>query len=218
MAFFSNFRRSAAELKNIRCIVVTAVLIALDLALKGVTIQVTNELKISFAFLALASVGMLYGPVVSFMAGVITDVIGFLLFTASQGGVFNPMFTAIEAIGAMIYGIFLYDLKYAKIDLRNFKSTPKEGLKQVGRIAIAKAAVVVVCNLLLTPTAIVLNKFFMSGEWIVEPTLIAYPARLIKNCVQYPVDCVLLVLVLFPVMLAYRSVFRVQSSKEGYKT
>ncbi len=218
MAFFSNFKKSAAELKSIRCIVVTAVLIALDLALKSVTIQVTNELKISFAFLALASVGMLYGPVVSLMAGVITDVIGFLFFTASQGGAFNPMFTAIEAIGAMIYGIFLYDLRYAKIDLRDFRSTPKEGLKQVGRIAAAKAAVVVVCNLVLTPTAIVLNKFFMSGEWIVEPTLIAYPVRLIKNCVQYPVDCVLLVLVLFPVMLAYRSVFRVQNSKEGYKT
>ncbi len=214
MAFFSNFRRSAAELKNIRCIVVTAALIALDLALKGVTIQVTNDLKISFAFLALASIGMLFGPTVSFMAGVITDVIGF--FTTPQaGGAFNPMFTAIEAIGAMIYGIFLYELRYAKIDLRDFKSTPKDGLKQVGRIILAKVTVVVVCNLVLTPTAIVVNKFFMSGEWIVEPTLMAYPARLLKNAIQCPVDCVLLVLVLFPVMLAYRSVFKVTQKQGG---
>lgn len=213
MAFFSNFKKSAAELKNIRCIVVTAVLIALDLALKGITIQVTNELKISFAFLALASIGMLFGPTVSFMAGVVTDVIGF--FTAPQSGPFNPMFTAIEAIGAMIYGIFLYKLRYAKVDLRDFKSTPKEGLKQVGRIVLAKVTVVVVCNLVLTPTAIVLNKFFMSGEWIVEPTLMAYPARLLKNAIQCPVDCVLLVLVLFPVMLAYRSVFKGYAKQQG---
>ncbi len=217
MAFFTNFRKSAAELKNIRCITVTAVLIALDLALKSVTIQVTNELKISFAFLALASVGMLFGPTVSLIAGVITDVIGF--FTTPQSGAFNPMFTAIEAIGAMIYGIFLYNLRYAKVDLRGFKNTPIEAAKQVGRIVLAKVTVVVVCNLILTPIAIVVNKFFMSGEWIMQPTFMAYPVRLLKNCIQCPVDCVLLILVLFPVMLAYRSVFKVtQNSKEGYKT
>ncbi len=39
MAFFANFKKSALELKNLRCLCVTAILIALDLALKSVTIN-----------------------------------------------------------------------------------------------------------------------------------------------------------------------------------
>lgn len=74
------FIRSAKELKSIRCLCVTAMLIALDLALKlFVGIQVTDSMKISFAFIAIASIGMLYGPTVGFAAGIITDLLGFII-------------------------------------------------------------------------------------------------------------------------------------------
>ena len=62
MAFFSKFGRSAMELRSIRCLTVTGVLIALDIVLKMVSIRITADIKITFAYLALATVGMLYGP------------------------------------------------------------------------------------------------------------------------------------------------------------
>ena len=60
--FFGSFKKSAQELKSVRCIAVTAVLIALACILKTLTIQPMPTLKIGFAFVAIASIGMLYGP------------------------------------------------------------------------------------------------------------------------------------------------------------
>ena len=105
MAIFTNFKKSASELKSIRCITVTAMLIALNLALKSVTVYISDDLKISFSFLALAAIGMLFGPTVGFLAGTITDILGLLI--ANTIGAVNPLFTLVEATGGMLYGMFL---------------------------------------------------------------------------------------------------------------
>lgn len=207
MTFFATFKRSAAELKNLRCLCVTAILIALDLVLKSVaTINVTKDMKITFAFLALASVGMLFGPVVAFLAGTVTDVLGMLI--ANNISAFNPMFTLIEALGAMIYGIFLYDLRFSDVNTLGGKFTNKNDVKQLLRIVLAKVSVVIVCNLALTPLALIVSNSMEAGAFIYAPTLAKYPARLIKNAIQCPVDIVLLFAVLPIISTAYNRVFR----------
>lgn len=206
MTFFANFRKSASELKNLRCLCVTAILIALDLVLKSVTINVTKDLKISFAFLALASVGMLFGPVVSLLAGVITDVAGLLI--AQQMGAFNPMFTLVEATGAMIYGIFLYGLRFSTRGASGGKFVEKNDIKQILRIIFAKVTVVVICNLILTPIALIVSNSMAAGAFVYEPTLKVYTVRLVKNAVQCPVDCVMLIAVLPIILTAYNRVFK----------
>ena len=113
MAFFRNFKKSFEELKSIRCLTVTALLIGVSVALKFVMIMPSETLKISFAFVGLAAIGMLYGPVVAGLAGVVTDVIGFLV---KPTGAFSPIFTLVEVAGAVIYGIFLYGLNPVKLD------------------------------------------------------------------------------------------------------
>lgn len=207
MTFFAEFKRSAAELKSLRCLCVTAILIALDLVLKSVaTINVTKDMKITFAFLALASVGMLFGPVVAFLAGTVTDVLGMLI--ANNIGAFNPMFTLIEALGAMIYGIFLYDLRFSDSNTLAGKFTDKNDVKQLLRIVLSKVVVVIVCNLILTPLALIVSSSMEAGTFIYAPTLAKYPARLIKNAIQCPVDCVLLFAVLPIISTAYNRVFK----------
>ena len=214
MTFFANFKRSALELKNLRTLCVTAILIALDLVLKlTVTINVTKDMKITFAFLALASIGMLYGPVVAFLAGTVTDVIGF--FITPQSGAFNPMFTAIEAIGGMIYGIFLYNLRFSGAEELGGKFTSKNDVKQILRIVFAKVTVVVICNLLLTPLALIATASMEAGTLIYAPTLARYNVRLVKNAIQCPVDCVLLLAVLPIILTAYNRVFRRGKLKIG---
>lgn len=279
MSFFEKFGRSAVELKSIRCITVTGVLIALDLVLKMLTIKLTNDLKITFAFIALATIGMLFGPTVGFLAGIMTDVIGYLL--NSDGG-FSPLFTLIEAIGGMIYGIFLYDIKPVSVRQKVLENASKNVLGKkvlwsiltgmiggivfgavtfvINRIAVnytdaegttgkvaavvadpmliyaaavvgflyglffaviissgsgekndiissvrmivSKIVVVVICNLLMTPAAMIL-----SGYTTLETAISTYPARVVKNAVQCPVDCLIMLIVLFPILAAYKRIF-----------
>lgn len=207
MTFFASFKKSAAELKSLRCLCVTAILIALDLVLKSVaTINVTKDMKITFAFLALASVGMLFGPVVAFLAGTVTDILGMLI--ANNIGAFNPMFTLIEALGAMIYGIFLYDLRFSDSNTLGGKFTNKNDIKQLLRIVLSKVTVVIVCNLILTPLALIVSNSMEAGTFVYAPVLAKYPVRLIKNAVQCPVDIVLLFAVLPIISTAYNRVFK----------
>ena len=279
MSFFEKFGRSAFELKSIRCIIVTGILIALDIVLKLFSISISNDLKITFAYIALATIGALYGPTVAFLAGAMTDIIGFLM--KPEGG-FSPLFTLIEAVGAMIYGIFLYGMKPFNINealknqrsehsilktvfisdavglgvgavfgllmylISNYftglvsddKNTQKiitslsdpslivaaiflgffYGLlftfiirvnrSQTGetgksvRIILSKVVVTVICNLIMTPMAMIL-----SGYTTPESTAAAYPLRLVKNAIQCPVDCIILLIVIFPVLAAYKKIF-----------
>lgn len=210
MTFFANFKRSAAELKDLRCLCVTAILIALDLVLKSVTIPISADMKITFAFLALASIGMLFGPVVAFLAGTVTDILGMLI--AQNMGAFNPMFTLVEATGAMIYGIFLYGLKFTRADSLGGKFTDKNDVKQLIRIVLAKVVVVIVCNLIMTPFAITITKTMEAGTYNAGVFWTGLWARitkgLIKNAIQCPVDCILLFAVLPIILTAYNRVFK----------
>lgn len=279
MSFFEKFGRSASELRSVRCITATGILIALDLVLKMLSIKITSDLKITFAYLALATVGMLFGPVVAFIAGALTDIIGF--FLTADGG-FSPLFTVVEAVGAMIYGIFLYDIKpvsfgkgtpekperetalksifvglgigavtavvfgVAMYVIGNIFSAYIEAEGNLGKVArlltqfelvyvalaagflygilftiiimngkrsdsgivsslkiiLSKVAVVVICNLILTPIAMV-----SSGYMTADSMIGAYPLRVVKNAIQCPVDCLLLLMVMFPILSAYRKIF-----------
>lgn len=266
MAIFTNFKKSASELKSIRCITVTAMLIALNLALKSVTVYVTADLKISFSFLALAAIGMLFGPTVGFIAGTITDILGLLI--ANTIGAFNPLFTLVEATGGMLYGMFLYNLKPIKFDKESLKLniSPEEaqlrgvnakiaaglmigavfvlryfyefnnlfviyvvvaallyGLvlyrlallpwKQLFRVIGAKVTVAIVCNIIMTPLVMVITEMWTWDVMIMEKI----PARLLKNAIQVPADCVLLLIILFPIMAAYNRIFRNNSAVKQKK-
>jgi|GEM_PF-58956 ECF transporter S component (folate family) len=186
------FIRSAKELKSIRCLCVTAMLIALDIALKLLAgIQVTDSIKISFAFVAIASIGMLYGPTVGFIAGIITDLLGFVI---KPTGAFDIRFTLIEALGALIYGLFLYNAVNGKWLLP--------------RIIAAKTTVVIICNLWLTTWAIA----SVAGKGF----LVMLPARVISNLAMLPIDIFILVLFLPIVLRAYNTVFKgVRKVKEN---
>ena len=111
--FFSIFTDSAKELKKIRTITVTGLLIAIHVALGTLaTINISQYAKISVAFFAIAIIGMLYGPVVAMIAGAICDVIGFLL---RPQGSFLIVFTLIAMLSGIIYGICLYRRKGVKL-------------------------------------------------------------------------------------------------------
>lgn len=213
MAFFGKFKRSAKELGDIRCLAVTAVFIALDLVLKTfVNVQITEELKLNFAFVAVAAIGMLYGPTVAGLACVVTDVLGYML---KPTGGFSPLFTLVEVAGGVIYGAFLYGMNPVKPDVSGVKAFFKSigaNWSSAARVIGAKLTVAVVCNLFMTPLSLTINKTIEAGVYNSDVFwtgfLTRVGTRLIKNAIEVPVHSLILLLMLFPIMAAYRSIFK----------
>lgn len=206
MAFFDIFKRSARELSNLRCLCVTAVLIALDLALKSITIYLPF-CKISVAFVAMAAIGMFFGPVVGFMAGAITDILGLMI--SNQMGAFNPLFTIVEMLGGLLYGLFLYDFEAVKPEFSGVKAFFKSigaNWRPVLRIVLAKLAVVIICNLIL-------NTWFQVLTGIIAPELVFVKlnARFLTYAIKFPFEILLMTLTLYPIKSAYKAVFKKQN-------
>lgn len=189
--FLSIFTDSAKEMTNLKCIVMTGMLIAVSVLLKiFVMIPIGETIKISFSFLALASIGMLFGPVPAFLAGGITDILGFLLANKT-GGAYHPGFTLVEMTSGLIYGICLY-----KAEIGGFLTL---------RCAVSKILQAVVCNLCL-------NTYFICILYGTGSFWGMLPPRLLKNAIQLPVDIILLSVVMPVVLMAYRKIFGIKKA------
>ena len=167
--FLSKFTQSAKEFKNLRSVTGLAMLMAISLVLSlTVSIQITQSLRLSFSFLAIAAMGMLYGPVCASVAAGLGDIFQYVL---KPTGEFFPGFTLTAALVGLLYGLFLY---------RNHYSLPR------------LIGVQLAINLLLH---LVLNSYWLTllygyGFWA------ELPGRLVKNVVLLPVEVLLLVLIL----------------------
>lgn len=104
----SYWHDAAAELKDTKMLVLTALLIALRVALKPLAIPLGPQLSIQTAMLATALGAMIYGPVVAIPAAMISDTVGFILWPT--GDYFLP-FMLTEIASTMIYALCLYRAK-----------------------------------------------------------------------------------------------------------
>ena len=102
------WKDAASELKSIKMLVVTALMIALRIALKPLAIPLGPQLSIQTAMLATALGAMIFGPVVAIPAAMISDTIGFMIFPT--GDYFLP-FMLTEIASTMIYALCLYRAK-----------------------------------------------------------------------------------------------------------
>jgi len=183
------FKKSANELKSIRCVAVTGVLVAAYVVLKAyAAVTVTASLRISFAFLALAAIGMLFGPAAAVIAAIPCDIAGALL----KGSGILPVFTFIIMFEGFIYGVFLYGL-----DLKAVKKSYK---------LIAAQGIVVFVSHLVFNTAALYFHGFIGGDQGTVFTAIA--ARAAKNLIEFPIDIILLYIVLTPIKAAYKKAVR----------
>ncbi len=202
--FFNLFKSSHSEIlgenrsRNLRCLVTTALLVAVSMALESFTIELPFA-KINFSFIAIASIGMLYGPFVSFFAGGICDIVGYI---AHPTGTFMPVYTLIAMLQGMIYGIVLYsDWKEV-----NSKVKPKAFII---RVILARLFDVIIINLCLNTTA---NLHY--GYIHADSLMAAIYMRIAKNAIQLVVDIPLLLALLPVVIVAHRQIIG-RSIKKG---
>lgn len=195
-SFFNLFKISYREIAGKRSSVsvinltVIGLLIALSMAIEALTIPVPFG-KLNFAFLAIAAIGMLFGPTVGFLAGGICDIVG---YAVHPDGGFLPLYILIAALQGLIYGLILYR-KWGSIYIAE-RSTGKKFCELSIRLIAARLCDVIIINLLLN-TAANLHYGFIPQQAFAT----AVSVRLTKNVLELFADIPLL-LTLMPVVLA----------------
>ncbi|MBQ9208087.1 MAG: folate family ECF transporter S component [Oscillospiraceae bacterium] len=204
------FVSSYEEIKGknaIFCLVTTAMLIGLSTVLEYFTIDIPFA-RINFAYIAIAAIGMLYGPCVSFFAGGICDVFGHIVHPQ---GAFLPVYTLIAAFQGLIYGLMLYRRwgYMSTLGKPGFANTATMGI----RIVASRVLDVLIINLLCN-TAANLHYGFIPAQAFDEAVVL----RLTKNLLQLCADIPLLLILIPALLMAYeRSIGKMERRKGAAK-
>ena len=103
------FKSSLRELEKVRTLVFTGLLIAMYVAVELLfSFPISEILIIRFGFVLLCVTGLLFGPSVAVLTGVLCDVLAYIV---APKGAFFPGFTISAGLTGMIYGMFLYKRK-----------------------------------------------------------------------------------------------------------
>jgi len=186
------WRDAAAELKDIKMLVITALMIALRIALKPFAIYIGPQMAIQTATLATALGAMIFGPVMAIPAAIISDTIGFIIFPT--GDYFLP-FMLTEIASTMFYALCLYRAK-----------------PTATRVIIARFLICFVVNVVLQQLIFAWQYTYMGNPEKAKDSImgIMTTARIFKNLFFFPIESVVITLflkVLVPVTARARLTF-----------
>ena len=178
------WRDAAAEMKDIKMLVVTALLVALRIALKPFAIYIGPQMAIQTATLATALGAMIFGPVVAIPAAIVSDTIGFMIFPS--GDYFLP-FMLTEIASTMFYALCLYRAK-----------------PTATRVIIARFLICFVVNVVLQQFIFAWQYTYMGNPDKAKDSILGImtTARIFKNLFFFPIESVVITLflkVLLPV-------------------
>ena len=157
------FSDSYKELKKLKTLVITALLIAIGIILGQFSIQLTETTKIGISFIATQMTANLFGPVVGGIMGGVADVLKFII---KPTGPFLIGYTISAILGPVIYGVLLYKKPIS-----------------FWRILFSKTVVAILINLLLGT--------FWSYHYFGAAFWAAIPTKLIQQVIQVPVQSVI---------------------------
>ncbi len=169
---------AAAELKSTKMLVITALLIALRVALKPLAIPLGPQLSIQTAMLATALGAMIYGPVMAVPAAIISDTVGFMLFP--NGDYFLP-FVLTEIASTVIYALCLYRAKPSAM-----------------RVTLSRFFICFLVNVVLQQVIFAWQYLYLGNPEKAMGSVmdIMTIARIFKNLCFFPVESVVLTLFL----------------------
>lgn len=172
------WRDALAELKDIKMLVVTALMVALRIALKPFAIYIGPQMAIQTATLATALGAMIFGPVVAIPAAIISDTIGFMIFPT--GDYFLP-FMLTEIASTMIYALCLYRAK-----------------PSATRVIVARFLICFVVNVVLQQLIFAWQYTYMGNPDKAKDSImgIMTVARIFKNLFFFPIESVVITLFL----------------------
>lgn len=170
------WKEAARNFQNSRMLVFAALICALRIVVKAIKIPaIPGGLSITFDAYVNALGSIVYGPLVGLAVGAICDTIGAILFPS--GAYFFP-FIFVEMSSSFIFALFFWKKQLS-----------------VPRVLLARFTVSFICNIILT--SLFMKWMFVLG---LLPYLKAYSvvnaARIVKNLVMFPLESVLIVLIL----------------------
>ena len=188
----SYWKDALAELKDIKMLVITALMIALRIALKPAAIYIGPQMAIQTATLATALGAMLFGPVLAIPAAMISDTIGFMLYPT--GDYFLP-FMLTEIASTMIYALCLYRAK-----------------PSATRVIIARFLICFLVNVVLQQFIFAWQYTYMGNPDKAKDAImgIMTTARLFKNLFFFPIETIVITMflkVLVPITSRARLTF-----------
>ena len=164
--------QAVKEFKRLDVLIFAALMIALRVALKSISIPIAANLRINVAFFINAFGAMVFGPVVAIAAAAVSDTQGCLLFPS--GPYFFP-FIFIEIAGSLIFALFLYRTEVTAL-----------------RVTLSRFCIDFFVNIVLnTPIMWLYYQMVMGKTYKIFDAL-----RIVKNLVMFPLEAVLLVLFL----------------------
>ena len=163
---------AAAEFRSRRVLIFAALMIALRVALKPLSIPIAADLRINVAFFINAYGAMVFGPVVAIAAAAVSDTLGCLLFPT---GVYFFPFIFIEIAGSVIFALFLYRAEV----------TAK-------RVILSRFCIDFFVNIVLnTPVMWLYYRMVMGKSYVLFDVV-----RVVKNLAMFPIESALLILFL----------------------
>lgn len=173
------WKEAAQRLKSPRVLAVSALLIAVTIAITTLYIPLPNNLHVFFDYTPKALCAAVCGPVAALGVGFVMDILGFL---ARPMGAFFPGYTVTTMVTMLIYALGFYNRKLT-----------------IPRIAITKLIVNVVCNIGLNS---LWNSILMGKAFVVF-----LGGSVAKNLLLWPIEVIVMVLVfrlIAPVMEKYK--------------
>ncbi len=165
------WRFSLYEMRNVRVLLLAALVVALRVVVKLLSIPVGPSLNITVGFFFNAFGSMVYGPVVALLTGAVSDTLGCLFFPS--GPYFFP-FIFSEMMGSFLFALFLYRAELSP-----------------SRVILSRFAVTLICNLIMDPTILYWQYSLLGKSY----KIVSLP-RVIKNVALFPAQCLLLMLFL----------------------
>ena len=166
------WKQAASELKNTKTLIFAALMIALRIALKSVSIYIAADLRISIEFLVNALGAMTFGPVVAIAGAAVSDTLGALLFPS---GPYFFLFIFTEIAGSLVFALFFYRTRIS-----------------VTKVILSRFCTNFFVNIVLQTPIMYLYYQMMLGKTYKIFNL----PRMIKNLVLFPVESLLLILFL----------------------
>ena len=172
------WRDAASEMKYVKMLVITALMVALRIALKPFAIYIGPQMAIQTATLATVLGAMIFGPVVAIPAAIISDTIGFMIFPT--GDYFLP-FVLTEIASTMIYALCLYRAK-----------------PSASRVMIARFLICFLVNVVLQQLIFAWQYTYMGNPEKAKDAImgIMTTARIFKNLFFFPIETVVITLFL----------------------
>lgn len=170
------WREAARQFSNTRMLVLAAFIVALRAACKMLEIPLAPGINFNVAALFNSVGAMVYGPLVGMAGAIVSDPLGYLLHP--DGPYFLP-FMLVDMSSSLIFGLVFWRRKLT-----------------IPRILCAKFSINMVSNIVLTSLIMKWYYFIFYGVEKAEAYNLINLVRIVKNLVMFPLEAILIGVVL----------------------